>query len=141
MDFIKIDGLDREVILKHKDVNEFVKIYNKYYSLATKELRSKENKFLLDISKEKDRTKQLKMMNKLTEKIQKEIEQIPVPFFIIHDILWQILPEGEQKQFTKFGFKSKIKMIDSIRDTEYQALLDFIGKRILNLAGYNKKKL
>lgn len=141
MDFIKIAGEKREVVLIRKDVNKFIKTFNNYYVLATQKARQDEDQYLMKINEEKDHEKKMEMMNKVIKFIEDQISKVSFPYFIIEDIIWKILPKHERKKFRNiFGRVSKKKMIDSIRVDEYQPIVDFVGSKILNLSGYNKKK-
>jgi len=141
MDFVKIAGEKREVILIRKDVNKFIKTFNNYYILATQKARQNEDHFLIKINEEKNPEKKMEMMNQMIDFIEDQLSKVSFPYFIIEDIIWKILSQDEKRQFkNRFGRVSKKKMIDSIRVDEYQPIVDFVGSKILNLSGYNKKK-
>ena len=103
--------------------------------------RKEETEVLIEINKEKDQNKKIKMLDAYVEEIEKRTAAIPFPYNMMYDIAWGILPEYEKKMFrNKFGYKSKKAMCKAIRKEEIQPLLDFIGGKVLNLAQYNKKK-
>ena len=93
------------------------------------------------IQAETDNDKKSELLNKYVDFVEQQLESIPFPYYIIHDIMWNMLSEYDKKSFRRFGFTSKNKMIKSIRVDEYQPILDFIGSKVLHLSGYNKKKV
>ena len=83
----------------------------------------------------------MEMMNQMITFIEGQLSKVEFPYFIIEDIIWKLLPKDEKRNFrNKLGRISKKKMINSIRVEEYQPIVDFVGSKILNLSGYNKKK-
>lgn len=139
---VKIGGLNREIVLLKSKVDYFVKKFNTYYAWKSKDLRKSETSTLVLIDQEPDQEKKLQMINEYVDRIEKHMEQIPFPYKMIYDIAWELLPESERKFFrNKLGFPSKKVMINTLRVDEIQPLADVIGMRVLNLSGYNKKKV
>ena len=142
MDFIVIDGIERDVVLYKDKVDQYVKRFNRYYASQMRMNRKEETKVLIGIHEEKDQEKKLEMLNKYVDEVEKKTASIPFPYSLFYDIVWNILPKYEKKMFrNKFGYISKKAMFKSIRKEELQPILDFIGGKVLNLAQYNKKKV
>jgi hypothetical protein len=96
-----------------------------------------ETKRLVEIGKEQDEDKKIKMVDEYVRQIESAYNSIEFPFFLVYDIIWNILTDAERKRFKN----KKNKMIREILIDELDDLVTFVGARVLRLAGYNKKKV
>ena len=140
MEFITIAGREREVLLKKSVLDKAVKLFNFHYALGTRKVRKIEEAKLLEIGKA-DEKDQLKLLDTYVNQVEEDMSSIEFPFYIINNILWEILSPEAKKSFKNFfGRSSKRIMVKDILADEYDNLVTYVGVKVLHLAGYNKKK-
>ncbi|PKL35873.1 MAG: hypothetical protein CVV44_20365 [Spirochaetae bacterium HGW-Spirochaetae-1] len=129
MQTIKIGGVDREIILRHRQVNRFKRQYNRIYSYRF-------NKLVNDTYPDK---KVLKGMSQeeMTELVKKNAEIFNRASFSIPDWFWY---KTVYRSLVKRGlwpvrrpYRSWREMAQDIRKDEYFAIVHFVASEILDL--------
>lgn len=129
MQTIKIGGVDREIILRHRQVNRFKRQYNRIYSYQF-------NKLVNDTYPDKKVLKGLSQ-DEMMELVKKNANIFSQASFSIPDWFWyQIVYVSLVKRGVwpfRRPYRSWRDMAQDIRKDEYFAIVHFVASQILDL--------